>query len=75
MRFGTVSQNLVTYEEACNCSLTSVTDKLFVPSALPPETNTHSSKLQKEVKSAQKQPSCKKRCGPGKKRQHAQKLA
>ena len=37
-------------------------DDLFVPSALPPpETNTHSSyqvKLQKEVKSTQKQPSC-----------------
>jgi len=42
------------YEEAYNCSLTSITDDLFVPSALPPpETNTHSSyqvKLQKEVK-------------------------
>jgi len=39
------------YEEAYNCGLTSVTDDLFVPSALPPpETNTHSSyqvKLQK----------------------------
>ena len=62
------------YEEAYNCGLTSVTDDLFVPSALPPpETNTHSSyqiKLQKEVKSTQKQPSCKKRCGPCKKRQH-----
>ena len=50
-------------EEAYNCSLTSVTDDLFVPSALPPEANTHSSyqvNLQKEVKSTQKQPSCKK---------------
>jgi len=59
------------YEETYNCGLTLVTDDLFVPSALPPpETNTHSSyqfKLQKEVKSTQKQPSCKKRCGPCKK--------
>ena len=32
------------YEEAYNCGLTSVTDDLFVISALPPpETNTHSS--------------------------------
>ena len=31
------------YEEAYNCGLTSVTDDLFVPSALPPETNAHSS--------------------------------
>jgi len=39
-------------------------------SALPPATKIHSSyqiKLQKEVKSMQKQPSCKKRCGPCKK--------
>ena len=39
----------------------------------PPETNTHSNyqvKLQKEVKSTQKQPSCKKTCSPCKKRQH-----
>ena len=46
------------FEEAYNCCLTSVTDDLFVPSALPPETNTHSSyqvKLQKEMKSTQKQ--------------------
>ena len=45
------------YKEAYNCGSTSVTDDLFVLSALPPETNTHSSyqvKLQKEVKSTQK---------------------
>ena len=58
-----------------NCSSTSITDDLFVPFALPPATNTHSSyqvKLQKEVKSiyTQKQPSCKKRWGPCKKIQH-----
>ena len=44
------------YEETDNCGLTSITDGLFVPTALPPETNTHSSyqvKLQKEVKSTQ----------------------
>ena len=60
-------------EEAYNCSLTSVTDDLFVPSALPPEANTHSSyqvNLQKEVKSTQKQPSCKKGAAHAKKRQH-----
>ena len=41
-------------EETDNCSSTSVTDDLFVHSALPPATKTHSSyqvKLQKEVKS------------------------
>ena len=55
--------------EAYNCSLTSVTDDLFVLSALPPKTSTHSSyqvKLQKEVKSTQKQPSCKKSAARGK---------
>ena len=49
--------------EAQNCGLTSITDDLFVPFALPPEANTHSSqevKLQKEVKSMQKQSSSKK---------------
>ena len=54
-------------EETDNFSSVSVTDDLFVHSALPPATKTHSSyqvKLQKEVKSTQKQPSCKKRCGP-----------
>jgi len=55
------------YEETDNCGLTSVTDDLFVPSALLPETNIHSSyqvKLQKEVESTQKQPSCKKKVQP-----------
>ena len=50
-------------EETDNFSSTSVTDDLFVHSALPPATKTHSSyqvKLQKEMKSTQKQPSCKK---------------
>ena len=59
------------YKEAYNCGLTSVTDDLFLPSALPPpEINTHSSyqvKLQKEVKSTQKQPSCKKGAAHAKK--------
>ena len=61
------------YEETYKCSLTSVTDDLFVPFALSPETNTHSSyqvKLQKKVKSTQKQPSCKKGAAYAKKRQH-----
>ena len=62
------------YKEAYNCGLTSVTDDLFVLSALPqPETNTHSSyqaKLQKEVKSTQKQPSCTKGAAHAKKRQY-----
>jgi len=61
------------YEEAYNCGLISITDDLFVPSALLPETNTHSRyqvKLQKEVKSTQKQPSCKKGATHAKKRQH-----
>jgi len=52
-------------EETENCSSTSVTDGLFVHSALPRATKIHSSyqvKLQKEVKSTQKQPSCKTRC-------------
>jgi len=60
-------------EETDNFSSTSVTDDLFVQSALAPATKTHSNyqvKLQKEVKSTQKQPSCKKRYGPCKKRQH-----
>jgi len=47
-------------EETDNCSSTSVTDDLFVHSALPLATKTHSSYQQKEVKCTQKQPSCKK---------------
>jgi len=61
--FNHVGEYKKRYEEAYNCGLTSVTDDLFVLSALPlPETNIHSSyqiKLQKEVKSTQKQLSCK----------------
>ena len=65
-------------KEAYNCSLTSVTDNLFVSSALPPYTNTHSSyqvKLQKEVKSTQKSQALKKVRPMQKKRQHAHKFA
>jgi len=57
-------------EETDNCSSMSVANDLFVHSALPPAIKTHSSyqvKLQIEVKSTQKQPSCKKRCSPCKK--------
>ena len=56
----------------------SVTYNLFVPFALPPpETNTYSSylvKLQKEVKSTQKQPSCKKKVWPMPKKDSMKKL-
>jgi len=51
-------------EETDNFSSTSVTDDLFVHSALPPATKAHSGyqvELQKEVKSTQEQPSCKKK--------------
>ena len=60
-------------EETDNCSSTSVTDDLFVHSTLPSATKTHSSyqvKLQKEVKSTQKQPSCEKCAAHAKKREH-----
>ena len=49
-------------KETDNCS-SSVTDGLYVHSALPPAPKTHSSypvKSQKEVKSTPKQPNCKK---------------
>ena len=62
--------NTTKYEGTDNCA---VTDNVLMYSALPPATKTHSSyqvKLQKEVKSTQKQPSCKKRCGPCKNCQH-----
>ena len=50
-------------EEADNFSSTSVTYDLFVQSALPPVTKTHSNyqAKKKEVKSTQKQPSCEKK--------------
>ena len=62
--------NTKKYEEAYNCGLTSVTDDLFVPSALPPKTNTHSSyqvKLQKEVISTQNSQALKKGAAHAKK--------
>jgi len=54
-------------EETDNCSSMSVTDDLFAHSALLPATKTYSSyqvKLQKEAKSTQKQPNCKKKVQP-----------
>ena len=53
-----------------DCGSTTVTDNLLVHSSLPPAMKTHLSyqvKLQKEVKSTQKQQSYKKRCCPCKK--------
>jgi len=65
-------------DETDNFSSTwSVKDDLCVQSASPPATKTHSSyhvKLQKEVKSTQKQPSCKKKCSPCKKKRHHDKV-
>ena len=64
------------YKEAYNCGLTSVTDDLFVPSALPPYTNTHSSyqvKLHEIYTKIAKL--LKKGAAYAKKRQHAHKFA